>query len=81
MAVSSARNDTGLIPYKTLLRCSKVDLSEAVCRPSARLSPRELLEAQAQDRALAKQINGVPKERQPMPGIGPIKQRGLGYER
>ena len=36
-------------------------MSEAVCRPSARLSPWELLEAQGQDRALAKQINGVPK--------------------
>ena len=36
-------------------------MSEAVCRPSARLSPWELLEAPTQDRALAKQINGVPK--------------------
>jgi hypothetical protein len=61
---------------------SKVALREAVCRPSERLSPWEQLEGQVKDKALAKQINGFPKRRPPVPKIEPpTRERGLGYER
>jgi hypothetical protein len=47
---------------------SKVALREAVCRPSERLSPWELLESNRRDRALVKQARQE-KKRSPIPTI------------
>jgi hypothetical protein len=60
---------------------SKVALREAVCRPSERLSPWELLESNRRERALVKQAQQTQKRR-PIPTIDfPAQERGLGYER
>ena len=61
---------------------SKVALREAVCRPSERLSPWELLEGNRRERALVKQAQQAQTRRQPIPRIDlPEQKRGLGYER
>jgi hypothetical protein len=61
---------------------SKVASREAVCRPSERLSPWELLEGSARDKALVKQVQRSPERRQPALTIElPAQERGLGYER
>jgi hypothetical protein len=61
---------------------SKVALREAVCRPSERLSPWELLEDNRRDRALVKQAQLPQKRRPPIPTIDlPAQEKGLGYER
>ena len=61
---------------------SKVALREAVCRPSERLSPWELLEVNARGKVLVKQAQRSPKRHQPAPTIElPEQVRGLGYER
>jgi hypothetical protein len=60
---------------------SKVALREAVCRPSERLSPLELLEGNRRESALVKQTQ-QPRKRPPIPTIDLLAQeRGLGYER
>jgi hypothetical protein len=61
---------------------SKVALREAVCRPSERLSPWELLEGNRREGALVKQAQQPPKRRPPIPTFDlPAQERGLGYER
>jgi ATP-dependent exoDNAse (exonuclease V) alpha subunit len=61
---------------------SKVALREAVCRPSERLSPWELLEGNRRERALVKQAQQAQKRRQPISTFDlPSQERGLGYER
>jgi hypothetical protein len=60
---------------------TKVALREAVCRPSERLSPWELLEGNRRERALVKQTQQAQK-RLPIPTIDlPAQERGLGYKR
>jgi len=60
---------------------SKVALREAVCRPSERLSPWELLDGNRRERALVKQAQQAQK-RPPIPTVNlPVQERGLGYER
>jgi hypothetical protein len=61
---------------------SKVALREAVCRPSARLSPWNLLEGSAREKALVRETQQSPKWRLPVPTMElPTQERGLGYER
>ena len=61
---------------------SKAALREAVCRPSERLSPWELLEGNRREKALVKEALQSPKRRLPIPTMElPTQERGLGYER
>jgi hypothetical protein len=58
---------------------SKVALREAVCRPSERLSPWELLIGNSRE---IRQTQQAQKLRPPIPAVDlPAQERGRGYER